>query len=361
MTDTPTNTTKHTPNAGKVWRLALLGFGTVGQGVAELIESHAASLHKQYGFRAQIVAVSDLVKGAVYHPDGLDIPALLEAGRNGNLAQYPDYPGLMRGLNAISTIQGSNADVVVEMTYTDLKTGQPALNHVRTALTAGKHAIMTNKGPVALAYPELAETASRKGLYLGYEGTVMSGTPALRLARSALAGCTIREISGILNGTTNYILTEMEKGMSYSKALAEAQRLGYAEADPAGDVEGHDAAGKLVILANSFLGGSLTADDIDRKGITDLTPIHIETARLASERWKLIARACRTEDGKVVASVRPERLPLSNALAGVGGVTNAITYETDLLGAVTLVGPGAGRRETGFAVLSDLLELAQRG
>src|SRR5687767_14059031 len=99
MTNVPIGTPQYTPNAGKVWRLALLGFGTVGQGVAELIESHAASLHKQYGFRAQIVAVSDLVKGAVYHPDGLDIPALLEAGRNGNLAQYPDYPGLMRGLN----------------------------------------------------------------------------------------------------------------------------------------------------------------------------------------------------------------------------------------------------------------------
>jgi homoserine dehydrogenase len=348
----------HMPTETQTLRLALIGFGTVGQGLAEILHSSVAALAAQHNFRASIVAVSDLLKGAVYHPDGLDIAALLEAGRAGKLAQYPEQPGLVRGLDALATIRQSNADTIIEVSYTDLKTGEPALSHVRAAFDAGKNVIVTNKGPVALAYKELAARAALKGLYFGYEGTVMSGTPALRLARTALAGCTISEVRGILNGTTNYILTRMESGTSYAGALAEAQRMGYAEADPTGDVEGFDAAGKVVIVANVILGASLRMDDVDRTGITALTPADIDAARAASERWKLVARARRTPDG-IIASVRPERLLLSDPLAAVGGVANAITYETDMLGSVTLVGPGAGRRETGFAILSDLLELAK--
>ena len=347
------------PTESQPLRLALIGFGTVGQGLAEILQNRATELAAQQNFRAVIVAVSDLLKGAVYNPDGLEIAALLDAGRAGKLTQYPEQPGLVRGLDALATIQQSNADVVIEVSYTDLKTGEPALSHVRAAFDAGKSAILTNKGPVALAYRELAARAALKGLFFGYEGTVMSGTPALRMAQTALAGCTISEVRGILNGTTNYILTKMESGATYADALAEAQRMGFAEADPAGDVEGFDAAGKVVIVANTILGASLRMDDVDRTGITGLKPGDIEAARAAGERWKLIARAHRTDAG-VAASVRPERLPLADPLAGVGGVTNAITYETDLLGPVTLVGPGAGRKETGFAILSDLIELVRQ-
>jgi homoserine dehydrogenase len=346
------------PTSRPPLKLALVGFGTVGQGLAEILQANGEALASQQGFRAVIVAVSDLLKGAVYHPDGLDIAALLDACRAGNLSRYPEQRGMVRGLDAIQTIRQSNADAVVEVSYTDLKTGEPAISHVKAAFEAGKHAIVTNKGPVALAYRELAAQAAAKGLYFGYEGTVMSGTPALRLARTALAGCTIREVRGILNGTTNYILTQMERGATYADALADAQRLGYAEADPSGDVEGFDAAGKVVILANTVLGGSLRMDAVDRTGITRLTPSDIGDARAEGQRWKLIARACRTENG-ITASVRPERLPLSDPLSGVSGATNAITYETDMLGPVTLIGPGAGRRETGYAILSDLLELSR--
>ncbi|MCC7450800.1 MAG: homoserine dehydrogenase [Anaerolineae bacterium] len=338
-------------------RLALIGFGTVGQGFAEILQASAESLAAQQGVRLSIVAVSDLIKGAVYHPDGLDVAALLNAGKSGSLSAYPDQPGLVRGQDSLATIRQSNADVVVEVSYTDLKTGEPAISHVKAAFEVGKHAILTNKGPVALAYSELSKLAAHKRLFFGYEGTVMSGTPSLRLARTALAGCTIREARGILNGTTNYILMQMERGMSYADALTDAQRLGYAEADPTGDVEGFDAAGKLVILANVAFGASLRMDDVDRTGITKLTIDDIESARASGERWKLIACAQRTDHG-VTASVKPTRLPVSDPLAGVDGATNAITYETDLLGSVTLVGPGAGRKETGFAILSDLLELA---
>lgn len=344
--------------ANKMLRLALIGFGTVGQGLAEILHSNAEALAQQNDFRAAIVAVSDLMKGSVYCPYGLDIGLLLEAGRNGDLSSYPDQPGLIRSLDALTTIKQSNADCVIEVSYTDLRTGEPALSHVKAAFEAGKHAIITNKGPVALAYSELAELAGREGVFFGYEGTVMSGTPALRLAQTALAGCTIYEARGILNGTTNYILTQMENGASYEEALAEAQRLGYAEADPTGDVEGFDAAGKVLILANTVLGASLGMNDVDRTGITQLTSDDIESAKANGERWKLIARAQRTEQG-IQASVRPERLPITNPLASVSGASNAITYETDMLGPVTLVGPGAGRRETGFAILSDLLALAR--
>ncbi|MEP7289715.1 MAG: homoserine dehydrogenase [Chloroflexota bacterium] len=342
----------------KQLRLALIGFGTVGQGLAEILQSSADLLAAQQDIHAEIVAVSDLLKGSVYCPSGLTIDALLAAGRSGNLASYPDQPGLVRGLDALATIAQSNADVIIEVSYTDLKTGEPALSHVRAAFEAGKHAIITNKGPVALAYRKLADLAKRQGVFFGYEGTVMSGTPALRMAQTDLAGCTIHEVRGILNGTTNYILTQMENGAPYSAALAEAQHLGYAEAEPSGDVEGFDAAGKLVILANTVLGAALGMNDVDRTGITGLTPADIETARANGQRWKLIARAVRTDTG-IAASVRPERLPLADPLASVGGVSNAITYDTDMLGAVTLIGPGAGRKETGFAILSDLVALAR--
>lgn len=144
--------------------------------------------------------------------------------------------------------------------------------------------------------------------------------------------------------------------MSYADALAEAQRLGYAEADPTGDVEGYDAAAKAVILANIVMSARLALDEVERKGITTLTRDTIEAARASGDRWKLIARVWREGD-RVRASVEPTRLPLSHPLAGVGGATNAITFTTDLLGDVTLIGPGAGGVATGFAILSDILEM----
>ncbi len=339
-----------------MYRLAFIGFGTVGQGTAEILHERGAELARTQDFEARVVAVSDIQKGALYHPDGLDLAALLSAAKTGSLSAYPDSLGLIRDLDSLATIRQTNADTIIEVSYTDLVTGQPALSHCHAAFESGKSIILTNKGPVALAYRELVEAAKAKNVYFGYEGTVMSGTPALRLAREALAGCHVTAVRGILNGTTNYILTQMEAGAPYTDALAEAQWLGYAEADPSGDVEGHDAAGKLAILANVVLGGGLKPGDVDCTGITALTSADVQAAKDAGERWKLIASAT-LKNGKVNARVRPERLPVADPLTGVGGVTNAITYQTDLLGAVTLIGPGAGRPQTGFAILSDLLEM----
>jgi homoserine dehydrogenase len=280
--------------------------------------------------------------------------------RTGKLDDYASLKpsrATFSGWDSLRTIRESNADTVVEISWTDVQTGQPAIDHVKAAFESGKHAVLTNKGPVALAYRELAGLAAAHNVQFRFEGTVMSGTPTIRLAQSALAGCEILEIKGILNGTTNYILTQMEGGQSYADALAEAQRLGYAEADPTADVEGWDAAGKTVILANVLMGGNLRVADVDRTGISGLSLADVEAARAAGERWKLIARVWQ-EDNVTRASVRPTRLPLSHPLAGVSGAVNACTYITDLLGDVTLVGPGAGRMETGYAVLGDLLDIA---
>lgn len=340
-------------------KVALIGFGTVGQGLAEILQARATALEVNSGVTFVVVAVSDLLKGSVYQPDGLDLGLLLDLARRGErLDAYPDGPGMIRGWDSLTTISASQADTVVEVSWTDVKTGQPAISHVKAALASGKHAVLTNKGPIALAYHELQAAADAAGRLLRFEGTVMSGTPSIRLGREALAGCQISEIKGILNGTTNYILTQMEAGTSYADALASAQRLGYAEADPTADVEGFDALAKVVILANALLGAHVNLTSVPRQGITGLSQADIAAATAAGERWKLIGRVTRQADGTVAASVQPLRLPFAHPLAGVSGVTNAITFTTDLLGDVTLVGPGAGRQETGFAVLSDLLDIA---
>jgi homoserine dehydrogenase len=341
-------------------RLALIGFGNIGQGLAQLLIEKAADLDARYGFSASIVAVSTLRKGGLYQPTGLDLTALLRAGQAGSFASYPDTVGLVRNLDPLATIRQTNADVVIEVTYTDYTTGEPALSHVRAALELGKHVVTANKGPIALAYRDLAVLAAQHQCFLGYEGTVMGGTPTLRLARAGLAGCTINGFRGLLNGTTNFMLTEMEAGKSYADALAEAQRLGYAEADPSGDVDGWDTLVKLVIVANTIMGLSLTMDAAERQGIAHLTSADIRSAQAEGKRWKLVASVQHT-DTELIASVHPEALPLSDPLATVMGATNAITYTTDLLGPVTLIGAGAGPIPTGFALLSDLLELHRRG
>jgi len=340
-------------------KIALLGFGVVGQGLAEILMEKAQTLSQDIGFRAKVVAVSDLMKGSIYHPEGLNLSQVLRVVKEtGKLDDYPDEPGLIRGLDSFQTIQETNADTIVELTFTDVKTGQPAIDHCKAAFASGKNVVMSNKGPVALAYQELAELAEKNGVRWGYEGTVMSGTPAIRMPLVSLAGNTIYEIKGILNGTTNFMLTKMEEGMSYQEALAEAQALGYAEADPTNDVEGYDAQYKITILTNIVMNGSINREDVACQGISHLTPEDIQMARAQGKRWKLIA-TCRRDGDRIIAKVGPEALPLSDPLAAVGGAVNAVTYNCDLAGPITLIGAGAGRKETGFSILIDLINISR--
>ncbi len=337
----------------KEYKLAIIGFGNVGQGFTQILKEHAEPVAKSYGVTYKIVAISDKLKGSIYNPAGFSAQALLDAVQKEETLNH--LPAVERGWDAFKTIKDAGADVIVETSYTDLKTGQPAIAHVEAALNAGKHVVTSNKGPAALQYANLKTLAQRNGVKFRVEGTVMSGTPAIFLAQEYLATAGIRRIQGILNGTTNFILTKMAGGMPYSSALEEAQELGYAEADPTGDVEGFDAAGKVVILANLLMGASIGMQDVVRQGITALTLEDIRSAAASGECWKLIGMVEKTADGKVEASVRPRRLPQSHPLASVSGATNAITYTTDIMGDISLIGAGAGRLETGYAILADLL------
>lgn len=340
-------------------KLALIGFGVVGQGLAEIIKDKGETLRQELDLDLTIVAISDAMKGSIYHPEGLDLALALQVVKeSGTLDNYPDQEGLIRGWNSFKTIQETNADTIVEVTFTDVKTGQPAINHCKAAFESGKNVVMSNKGPVAMAYTELSNSASKHGVRWGFEGTVMSGTPALRMPLVTLAGNEIKEIRGILNGTTNYILTKMEEGLTYEAALKEAQELGYAEADPTSDVEGYDALYKIVILANVVMDVPLKKEDVSCQGISKITLDDVQKARLEGKRWKLISRV-KKEGDHVTANIGPETISITDPLASVLGATNAITYECDLAGPITLIGAGAGRTETGFSLLIDLINIAR--
>ncbi|WP_138419057.1 homoserine dehydrogenase [Aquibacillus sediminis] len=335
-------------------KIAFIGFGGVGQALAKLFIQQQEDLKKKYDLDPVVVAVSDVMKGSIYHPDGLNMEQVLDVlEETGNLENY-SQEGLTTGWNSIETIKHSNADMIVEVTFTDVKTGQPAIDHCRTAFENNKSVVTTNKGPVALAYNELASLAKEKGVFWGFEGTVMSGTPALRMPVTTLAGNDIKEIKGILNGTTNYILTEMEKGQTYQAALEKAQALGYAEADPTSDVEGYDARYKAAILSNYLMDTPIAAEDIYCKGIRDMTVDMVKDALAENKKWRLLARITKT-NGIVEASVKPELLDADDPLAGVSGATNAILYECDMSGPIMLTGAGAGLIETGYSLLIDII------
>ncbi|MFH2141654.1 MAG: homoserine dehydrogenase [Bacteroidota bacterium] len=333
-------------------KIAIIGFGTVGQGLAEILLSKKEYLKKKYDYSFDIVAIADFAYGNVYNGKGLDIQYFLKKAKS-----KKKFDKDLKDWDNVTLIKKCNADVVCELTYTDLKTGGPAIDHCKAAFNSGKSVVTSNKGPAALQYNKLQKLAAKNKVQFKIEGTVVAGTPIINLTKGPLAGCEITKIRGILNGTTNYMLTEMEKGMAYAAVLKVAQEKGYAEADPTGDVEGHDARGKVTILANVVMGADLKINDVSCKGITKITPADIQKAKKENSRWKLIGCVEKKKDGKVVGSVAPEMVPLSHPLAGVMGATNALTFSTDLLGDVTIVGPGAGRIETGFSILTDLINM----
>ena len=334
-------------------KIALIGYGVVGQGLIEILRDKHAELQAQYGLNVQVVGVATRSRGTLIHPHGLDLHALTAPASVENLAHYPDSAGLVRDVGVLELLRASGAEVIVEVSPSQLETAQPALDYVRHALRNRQHVVLANKGPVAVALPELTALARANGVQLRYEATVMAGTPCFQLLEHGLRGLQIEAVRGILNGTTNYILTQMEGGMSYADALVQAQALGYAETDPTADVDGWDAAGKLRILGAVIFGKSLTFENLSVQGISQLTTQDIQDAQAHQERWKLVAQL--TRQG---GSVMPTRLPISHPLAGVSGATNAITFTADLLGDVTLVGAGAGKHVTGYGLLNDLLAIA---
>ncbi|MDH5706053.1 MAG: homoserine dehydrogenase [Candidatus Aminicenantes bacterium] len=341
------------------YRIGLVGCGTVGQGLLEILLKKKESLREKLDFEAKVVAISDMLKGSLIIPEGIAIERLLRLlGQGKKIGDYLEgKPNDAERMDALEVIEKCDADIIAELTYTDIKTAEPATSHVKKALQTGKHVVTSNKGPAALFYEDLKKLAQENNLFFRIEGTVMSGTPVFNLFENSFAGNTIKQIKGILNGTTNFILTKMEEeNMAYEDALKLAQNLGYAEADPTADVEGYDALAKIVILSNVLLGGNLSPSDAKREGITGLSKEKILEAKKKGYRYKLIA-STRKENGGIEAGVSPQKLPLSDPLAGVMGANNALTFDLDLLGKVTIQGPGAGRTETGYSILIDMLAI----
>ena len=337
----------------KTIKIGMIGFGNVGHGLIRALSEKKDFFRKEYGLEFLITALTDIRYGTICDPDGLPLEELAESKDFSGV-----NPALFRDWNTIQMIRNSDSNVIIELSFTDLKTGEPAVLHCEEALLSGKHVITSNKGPIALHYNRLKALARDNGVKIGCEGTVMSGSPALRLGLDSLMPTGITEVHGVLNGTTNYILTQMETGCTYDEALLQAQELGYAEADPSGDVEGFDTAGKVAILSELIFNTFIKPEDIARKGITEITPEDIREAADKNMRWKLVGSVKKTQNG-VEASVKPVMLPLDNPLANITGAGNAIQYQTDLLGAITLIGPGAGRKETAAALIEDLIHIVR--
>ncbi|RMP36874.1 Homoserine dehydrogenase [Pseudomonas syringae pv. antirrhini] len=340
------------------YKIALLGFGGVNRALAQLVAEKNEAWADELGFKLRIVGVSDIFLGSVIDKHGLDPQKLIALpAEKGAFASLEN--GIAEPANE-NVICHSGADIVAEATFTNPVDGEPATSFCRAALQQGISVVTTNKGPVALHAASLKNLAMTTGSSFEFEGAVMSGTPVIRMAQETLAGSEITGFKGILNGTSNFILSSMQAGLDFGEALAKAQALGYAEADPTADVEGHDVRLKVVILANELLGAKLTPNDVSCEGISKITSSDIQSAAKNDARWKLIGSAKRSSCGAVTASVSPQLLTTTDALAGVTGATNAVTFDTNLLGPVTVVGAGAGRIETAYALLSDIVSIHKK-
>ncbi|TPK67384.1 MULTISPECIES: homoserine dehydrogenase [unclassified Mesorhizobium] len=316
-------------------RVGIAGLGTVGASVARVLRNKAAELTRQCG--------RDIVVSAVSARD-----PKRDRGVDLNAAKWFDDP--------VKMAQAAEIDVFVELIGGD---EGPAFAAVRAALEAGRHVVTANKALLAKHGVALAEIAEKKGVLLNYEAAVAGGIPVIKTMREAMAGNSVTRVFGILNGTCNYILTRMEaEGISFDACLKDAQRLGYAEADPTFDIEGHDTAHKLSILTSLAFGTKIAANDIYMEGISNITQADIRAAGDLGYRIKLLGVAQRTESG-IEQRVHPTMVPTASVIAQVHGVINAVAIETDILGELLLSGPGAGGNATASAVIGDIADIAK--
>src|SRR3990170_7934089 len=330
-------------------RIILCGFGVVGQNFAKLLLSRSEDLYAMHGLKPRIVGIFDS-KGSAASSAGLDLNRLLEVKkRDGSIRRYHNKE---KDANGADMISGMEAEVLIETTPSNYKDAEPGMTHITEAMKNGLHVITVNKGPLALAFPSLMELAIYNQVLLRFSGTVGGGTPILDYAKNSLRGERIVSFEGILNGTTNYILTNMANGMTFKAALADAKKKGYVEADPSLDIDGFDAAAKLVILANWIMDMKVTIKDIERKGISGVTTTDVKKAAARKCAVKLIA-SC---DRKLV--VGPKEIPLDDPLC-VNGTLNAITFNSEHSGQQTIIGRGAGGMETASSILRDLLDIKQ--
>src|SRR3954471_9626500 len=315
--------------------LALVGFGNVARRFSRLIEERRDWLALDYELDCRIVGIATRRHGSMFQASGLDAPALaatLEGG--GQLAD--DEARAADSLDIIGRLGRSDAalKVLIETTTLDIDAGQPAIDHVRAALQSGCDVVTANKGPAAFAYEELSALAADRGRSFLFEGAVMDGVPIFNLVRETLPAVRITGFRGVINSTTNHILTALERGEEFANALARMQAEGIAEADPSLDVDGWDAAAKTSALANVLLDARLTPHNVRRTGIRQSHGERAQKALANGRRLKLVASATRTESGTVVVVVEPKELPASDVLAALDGKANALVLQTDVLGEI---------------------------
>jgi len=330
-------------------KVIIMGFGAVGQGVANAISLKKDMIKQEHNVEVKVVAAADSSSSAIC-ADGLDEQLLVSVKNdNGNLASYPEYGSDVCGIDVLDSVE---YDCLIEATPTNIEDGEPALSLTLKAFEEGKDVVTSNKGHLALFFKDVISAAEKNNVQFRYEATVGGAMPIINFVKDTLSSCKVSSIEGILNGTTNYILSRMtSEGSSYKDILHESQELGIAETDPTQDVEGIDAACKTVILANSLLGIDATYSDVDVEGISNITSQAIE---LAKKDGYLI---------KLIAEVSPDNLKVSPRLVkqgssyDVNGTLNMATVHTDLAGDVTVVGLGAGSLETASAMLTDLISI----
>lgn len=313
-------------------KFAVMGFGTVGAGVAEILQKNSALLEARLGEPIELKYILDI-------------------------RDFPDSPFSNRVVHDFETIvNDEEVDVIVET----IGGAKVAYDYTKRALLAGKHVVTSNKELVAIHGCELLKIAEEKNVNYLFEAAVGGGIPVLRPLHQCLAANEIEEVFGILNGTTNYILTRMVRaGVTFEAALREAQSLGYAEQDPTADVEGHDACRKICILADLAFGREILPEDVPTEGISGVTLRDVELVEKAGWRVKLLGRALRQEDGRVSAYVAPHLVRAEHPIAGVEDVFNAIMVRGNAVGEVMFYGPGAGSLPTASAVVADVLDAAQ--
>jgi homoserine dehydrogenase len=330
----------------RTYNLALVGFGNVGKEFVRLLVTKTPVLRDTYGIEWRLTGVASRRIGWIADPKGLDPAALLEN-------RFPEMPAWLKPQNVRQWLEAADPGVFFEASSLERRSGQPAIEHLKAALDSGAHAISANKGPIVHAYRDLCELARAKGRKFLFESTVMDGTPIFSMFPHSLPAVDLRGFRGILNATTNVVLTEMENGLSLDEAVKKAQQIGVAETDPSDDLDGWDPAVKVAALVIVLMGESITLDQVERTGIRGITPEQVRAARAAGMRYKLICSAERTPNG-VRASVRPEQLPLTDPLALLEGTTSAVRFEMDVFG-LSIIEHKANVIATAYGLLGDFI------
>jgi homoserine dehydrogenase len=336
-------------------RLLSLGFGNVGRAVAVMLADKADELYERYDLTVSYTGVYTRSGGLVTYGDGAD-PALLIP------VDWPvradDAAGATTADDALRAIREVPADVVLELTTLDPRSGQPAIEHIRAALEGGRHVVTANKGPIAYAYRELRALALEHGVTLRFESTVMDGTPIFGMAEASLPATRIEGFRGLLNSTSNYVLGRMASGESLEDAVVSAQRLGVAEADPSNDLEGWDASVKATVLANVLMGAALRPGEVVRDGLGAEAMHRGQAELLPGQTLKQVVEARRAGEG-VQARVALAALPPSDLLAHLSGMEAAIQLHTDTMQDLTIIEGEGGPGQTAFGVVADLVAIAR--